>query len=208
MARLDANYHRELPEAESIKSLLYAVRLLAVIFGVLLFLFGIVYLAIVLVFARSCGMMAFGTYCGAPVGAALVGPVLLLIFGVVDVVIYLKMKEIEGKVNARQYEAAKEQTLVWMILGFILGGVIVGILLVIAYVKFDPLIRTAQLPPVGGAGFPSGAYSVPPPLPPSPPTGGAPPPPTTAPFCTKCGRPTTYIPQYGRFYCYDDQLYA
>jgi hypothetical protein len=39
----------------------------------------------------------------------------------------------------------------------------------------------------------------------------APPPPQAAPAapnCAKCGRPTTYIAQYGRYYCYTDNLYV
>ena len=32
--------------------------------------------------------------------------------------------------------------------------------------------------------------------------------PPSSPLCAKCGRPTTYIVQYGRYYCYTDQLYV
>jgi len=28
------------------------------------------------------------------------------------------------------------------------------------------------------------------------------------PLCSKCGKPTTYIAQYGRYYCYTDNLYV
>lgn len=31
---------------------------------------------------------------------------------------------------------------------------------------------------------------------------------TAAPFCPVCGKPTTYISQYGRYYCYTDQRYV
>jgi hypothetical protein len=44
------------------------------------------------------------------------------------------------------------------------------------------------------------------------PTGGgtmaAPPAQPSSPLCAKCGRPTAYIVQYGRYYCYTDQLYV
>ena len=42
------------------------------------------------------------------------------------------------------------------------------------------------------------------PPPAAPPPVAAP----AAPFCVKCGKPTTYIAQYGRYYCYADNLYA
>ena len=66
----------------------------------------------------------------------------------------------------------------------------------------------AYPPGAGGATIP-----LPPPLsasvpapPPPPPPGWAPTP--TSPFCTGCGRPTTYLAPYGRFYCYACARYA
>ena len=217
---MNATYAPEPAEAQSIKSLLHVVRILAVIFGVLLFLAGLAYAVGVLYFLSFCsGMMGTNGYCGAPVVGSLTGPILLVIFGIVDVVIYLKMKEIEGQVNAGHYQAAKDATFLWMILGFILGGIIVGVLLLIAYIKFGPLINASRQAAMGGTP-PVNPYPVPTPggvpTPLTSPSAGAPPPPPpdpaaappVAPFCTKCGRPTTYIPQYGRYYCYTDQLYV
>ena len=52
-----------------------------------------------------------------------------------------------------------------------------------------------------------------PPMAPAAPAGmAAPPPPPAAapaaPNCPKCGNPTTYVAQYGRYYCYTDNLYV
>ncbi|MGA7475942.1 MAG: hypothetical protein WBW47_01830 [Thermoplasmata archaeon] len=183
----------EPPEAQSIKSLLHIARILALIFGIILIIAG----AVLLLF--------------------IVG-IIPLIFGIINIVIYIQMKEIAAMVDQHQYEQAKSKTLVWMILGFILGGILIGILLLIAYLKFDPVItwqRNQQqggVPPMGYAP----QYAAPPPqyaapvAPMAAPPPSAPPPAAApaAPFCVKCGKPTTYIAQYGRYYCYADNLYV
>jgi len=168
----------EPPEAQSIRSMLHIVRILAVIFGVLLFLGGLVYLGLVYATWSTCTSIA-GNVCSA-LGFLLLTPLILVIFGVVDVVIYIQMKEIERLVNNRQYEAAKGKTLIWMILGFILGGLIIGILLLIAYLKFDPLITWQRNQ--GAAGTPMMAA-------PMGAAGGAPAGATGQKFCSSCGSP-------------------
>jgi hypothetical protein len=201
----------EPPEVQSIKSMLHIVRILAIIFGILLALGGIAYAAIV---AAACSTV--GGICVGGLGFLLIFPILLIIWGVVAIIIYMQMKEIESMVNARQYEQAKAKTLIWMILGFILGGILLGILLLIAYLKFDPLITWQRNQMQGGAPPPGYApqYAPPPqyaaPVPTAPAAPVAPPPATAAaaPFCSKCGKPTTYVAQYGRYYCYTDNLYV
>jgi hypothetical protein len=106
-----------------------------------------------------------------------------------------------------------------MIIGFILGGIIVGIFLLIAWLKFDPLITASRNQAMGGQMPPPGAppaYGAPPP-PVAPmaapmPSAPAPPPPApgaqAAPNCPTCGNPTTYVPQYGRYYCYNCKQYV
>lgn len=44
-----------------------------------------------------------------------------------------------------EYKRAKDKTLVWMIIGFILGGIIIGIIMLVAYLKYDELLRHTQL---------------------------------------------------------------
>ncbi|HTT46300.1 MAG TPA: hypothetical protein VMH38_09900 [Thermoplasmata archaeon] len=179
----------EPPEVESIKSMLHVARIIALIFGIILLVFGIITLIFII-------------------------GIVPLIFGIVDLVMYSRFKEIEAMVNQRQYEAAKAKTLVWMIIGFILGGILVGIFALIAYLKFDPVISwqrnqmqggappVAFMPPAAAPATAAPATAAPPAGAPAAAPSGAPP------FCIKCGKPTTFIPQYGRYYCYTDNLYV
>jgi len=197
----------EPPEAQSIKSMLHIARILAIIFGVIVLLGGIAYVAIVAYYASICSSyVGVDVYCGGAIAGALIGAIWLVIGGVVAILVYMQMKSIEAKVNAHQYEAAKSQTLIWMIIGFIFG-ILLGVLLLIAYIKYDPLINWQRSQ--GGA---APAYAAPPP--PGVPPPMVPPPPPMAPAtpavpnCASCGRPTSYIAQYGRYYCYSCARYV
>jgi len=64
--------------------------------------------------------------------------------------------------------------------------------------KARPRPAPTYVPPVAPAPAPTGM-----PVPPPPP-GAAP----AAPACPKCGNLTTYIAQYGRYYCFTDKLYV
>jgi hypothetical protein len=189
----------EPPEAQSIKSMLHIARILAIIFGIIILLAGLAYAAFL--FAVGLGFLAFFA-------------ILLIIWGVVDFVIYVQLKEIESIVNQRRYEQAKSKTLIWMIIGFIIGGILIGILLLIAYLKFDPLITWQRgqtgAAPTYAAPPPAPGYAPPPAAAPAP---MAPPPPSAAPAaappnCPNCGQATTYIAQYGRYYCYSCGRYV
>jgi membrane protease YdiL (CAAX protease family) len=197
----------EPPEVQSIKSMLHIARILAIIFGIILFIAGLAYAAAVAYYASVCSsFVGYDPYCGGAVAGALIAGIWLIIGGVVAVVVYLQMKSIEQKVNNRQYEAAKSQTLIWMILGFIFG-IILGIILLIAYIKFDPVINWSR--GQTGGGMPTYAAPMSPGA--TPAVAPAPPPPGqpgAAPFCPKCGQPTTYVAQYGRYYCYNDKQYV
>jgi hypothetical protein len=214
---------QEPPEAQSIKSMFHITRILALVFGILFFIAGLVFLGLDLAVYYSCTAI-IGNFC-AGLGFILVGPIFLMLLGVVNIIIFLKMKSLEAMVNARQYEQAKSGTLIWMILGFILGGLIIGILLLIAYIKFDPLINSQRAmmggqppqggyPPQGGQPMyaqPQPGYAAPPPqMAPAPMAAPSPPPAAAAPavpFCPTCGQPGTYVQQYGRYYCYTDKAY-
>jgi hypothetical protein len=197
----------EPPEVQSIKSMLHIVRILAIIFAVILALVGIAYAAFLAWAFSNCNAVGIGGYCAGSLGFALIFPIFLVIFGAIDFIIYMQMKEIESMVNARQYEAAKAKTLIWMILGFILGGILLGIILLVAYLKFDPVINWSRSQQSGGMPPPGYApqYAAPPPMAPPP---AAAPAPAAGPMCAKCGKPTTYVAQYGRYYCYTDNLYV
>ena len=205
----------EPPEAQSIKSMLHIARILAIIFGVLVLLGGIAYAAWIAYLSTICSTyVGFDPYCGGALLGALIPAIWLVIGGVVALLVYMQMKSIEEKVNAHQYEAAKSQTLVWMIIGFIFG-ILLGIILLIAFIKFDPLITLQRnsaggaatswpSPPMGGAVPPPPAGSMGAPPPPPPPAAPA----AAPPFCASCGKPTTYLAQYGRYYCASCQKYV
>jgi hypothetical protein len=212
----------EPPEVQSIKSMLHIARILAIIFGIILLLAGLAYIAITISIYDACAAIA-GNYCGGALAVVLIFPILILIWGVIDFIIYTQMKEIEALVNQHKFEQAKSKTLIWMILGFILGGLLIGIILLIAYLKFDPVISWQRnqggAPPAYGA--PPGAPGAPPPMAPPPampppqaappmaaPAAAAAPAASAVPNCTNCGRPTTYIAQYGRYYCYSCSRYV
>jgi len=75
----------------------------------------------------------------------------------------------------------------------ILGGIGVGVVIVIILALL--LMRRKKLPsPV----YPPAQAPAPPP---------PPPPHAQVPFCKNCGRPTAYIAQYQRYYCYNCQQY-
>ncbi len=114
-------------EAESLKSLLNIAGILALVFGVLYIIIGI------------------------PTMFYRVG-VLFIIWGVIDIIIYFQIREIIELIEKGRYKEAKDKTLTWMIIGFILAGIIIGVILLIAYMKYDTLIKrkaiaTAPPPP-------------------------------------------------------------
>jgi hypothetical protein len=197
-------YYQEPPEAQSIKSMFHIVRILAIIFGILLLLGGLAYIGLVIAAYDACQAAfggCFGVYSGA-LGYLLIWPIIIFIWGVFDIIIYVKMKSLEALVNNRQYEQAKSQTLIWTILGFILGGIIIGILLLIAYIKFDPLINAARAQGGQGQWAQPGQMQMPPPGQaawgqPQPATWGQPTsPPAAGKTCAACGTPNAAGAQF------------
>ena len=63
----------------------------------------------------------------------------ILIFAFVNFLIRWKLNEINSLIKERKFNQARNEQLIWMILGFILGGVIIGLILLIAYVKYDEI---------------------------------------------------------------------
>ncbi|HTP54977.1 MAG TPA: zinc ribbon domain-containing protein [Thermoplasmata archaeon] len=156
----------EPPEAQTIKSMLHIARILAIVLGVIVLLGGLAYAAWIAYLSSVCSTyIGFDPYCGAAITAALLPAIYLVLWGIVAIVVYMQMKSIESKVNSHQYESAKSQTLIWMILGFIFG-IILGVILLIAYLKFDPLITWQRnqggMPPAYG--MPPAAASAPAPM--------------------------------------------
>ena len=115
----------EPPGVGTIRTMLNVTKLLSLIFGILWLLAGIGTIVITL---------GFGIVAALP----------LIIFGIIDLIIWKQVSNIQELVDQRNYQEAKNKTLIWMILGFILGGIIIGILLLIAYLKYDEVIRATS----------------------------------------------------------------
>lgn len=143
-------YQQPPAELESLKSMLHVGGIIALIIGILALIGGIAALALVLLLtAATAGYAAF----------LLFWPVWIFIGAVIDLLIYFNMKEIMLMADRGEYEAGKSKCVVWMILGFIFGWIIVGIFVLLGYLKFDPVINwqrnRGQMP----MGYPqAGAY--------------------------------------------------
>lgn len=107
------------PEAETIKDLNNVGGIISLIFGILFLILGIITLIV------------------------LVG-VVFIIFAIINFVIRTNLKEINRLIDQGEYRRAQEKEMTWMIIGFILGGIIIGIILLIAYIKYDDLRRHAS----------------------------------------------------------------
>ncbi|MCK5024004.1 MAG: zinc ribbon domain-containing protein [Thermoplasmata archaeon] len=136
------------PEVDSIKSL---VRI-AGIFGIIMAMLGIIIMIWLLIVFWPLTVIG-------------------LIPMILGIVFYMNCNKINEMMDQHQYEQAKSKTLIWMIVGIIFVNFIPGIILLIAYTKFDNLINATR-----GAGYV-----------PSPPQYGATPPPQLR-MCTGCGQ--------------------
>ena len=89
-------------------------------------------------------LLKYGGLAALIIGILLVWTVVGIIVGIL---IWMKTKDIIKLVDERKYKEAKEKTLIWMILGFLFTGIVPGILLLLAYLKYDDLIKQQQTPP-------------------------------------------------------------
>ncbi|MCI4330609.1 MAG: hypothetical protein L3K19_02025 [Thermoplasmata archaeon] len=113
-----------------------------------------------------------------------------------------------------RYADARTPTLVLGIISLFAGGLLLGILYLIAWDKLGDALREQQLPMIPQMGYIP--VAVPVPFPGAP--GTAPPPPAPpiasaapfapAPTCPRCHNPGSWVAQYGRFYCYTCQQYV
>jgi len=83
------------------------------------------------------------------IGIITIDPVGILgiIFGLIDIVMYSKCKNIIRLIDKQEYKKAKSSTLIWMIIGLIFGGILPGILMLIAYIKLGELPSTPMPTP-------------------------------------------------------------
>ncbi|MEM0291055.1 MAG: hypothetical protein QXG60_03980 [Thermoplasmata archaeon] len=107
------------PDVSTVKTLNKVSQIIALILGIGLIILGIITLIFI------------------------VG-ILFLIWGIVNLIIFYEIREIDSLIDLQRYNDAKNKTFVWMIIGFILSGVIVGIILLIAWIKYDDIIRAVQ----------------------------------------------------------------
>ena len=163
---------------------------------------------------------------GAGAGLLALGSLLV---AVPILMLYVGYEYSYRRIKAGDFAGARGATLLLGILGIFLGLLVVGILYIIAYVKVGdaetesksaPAWSGFGAPPYGlgapsyGYGAPTPGYAAPTGIYPGTPAG-APlaggvayaPPPAVAQTCPRCGRPATFIPQYGRSYCYNCAQY-
>lgn len=114
------------PEVETIRTLVRISGILSLVIGIINLIWGVVLLVVLI---------------------GIIG----IAFGIIDIWLYYKCSEIIKLIDGGELKRAKNETLIPMILGFIFSWIIVGILLLIAYIKYDEVIRTIgaekQLPP-------------------------------------------------------------
>jgi hypothetical protein len=171
------------PSGQTAKTLILIGLILEVI-GAVLFLFGFGITAVI--FAASLSSVSVLVYYYIAGGALAL------------VILFLVYTLCYKPVKAGHYEQARLPTLIFAILGIVtLGGIIAGVLYLIAFFKLGDAVREAAAPPMGYVA----------PIQPMPvaaaPVAAAPP----APVCPVCGKPGTWIPQYSRYYCYTDSRY-
>jgi hypothetical protein len=152
-----------------------------------------------------------------------VGAALILLAAVITILpilmLFIAYQYSYRRVRDGDLAGARGPTLLLGILGIPFGAVIVGILYLVAYFEIgsaETELRSMGVPsgPYGNVygnpyGSPYGyhppAYGqagvlyAPPPVPVAPPAPAS---------CPRCGRPATFIPQYGRSYCYSCAQYV
>lgn len=102
-------------DISTIKSLTLVAGILALVIGVINIVWGAILLTVLI------GIVGIG-------------------LGIVDIWIFFECRKIEKLLDEGRIREAKDATLVPLILGFILSWIVVGILLLIAYVKYDSVI--------------------------------------------------------------------
>ena len=74
----------------------------------------------------------------------LIFPVFVILLIIDVVILWYIFSKIPNELNNQRYVEAKHDTLIAMILGFLFAFVLSGILLLIAYLKYDTIIRSVQ----------------------------------------------------------------
>ena len=179
-------------------------------------IFQIIFAAVFFFAVGLIGIFAASAV-GLGVAFFIVPLIFLVLFGIIPLLfLYVGYEWCYKRVRNGDFEGARTPTLVLAILELIFGGVLPGIFYLIGYIKLGDAINEMRQPPVYGGympgqpmpGYPAQAYA--PAAAPAAAPAGAPaaaPAPQTAPICPRCQRPATWVPQYGRYYCYNDAQY-
>jgi len=180
-----------------------------------LILVGLIFeLIFALIYLFGVGLLSLLTVTAAIAGA---NPAVLLVSGLFIglgligfIILYLIYALSYRRTRNGEYQEARTPTLIFAILTLVTLNFIAGILYLVAYVKLGDAVRE-QAQQIGFTSPMSPASSYNPSAPASPATAPAPgvaPTPNPAPYCSKCGKPTTWVAQYQRYYCYRCSQYA
>lgn len=151
-------------------------------------------------------------------GAALpILGLLFLAFGLVGfVLLFLVYTFSYRRTREGEYDEARDPTLIFAVLSMLtVFHILPGFVYLIGWFKLEDAQREQQMPMMAysGYGYASsphvaggpGGFS--PGAAPGPPLDYGAPAIPSAPICPTCGRPTTFIAQYQRYFCYADQRY-
>lgn len=127
------------PEVETVESLVRVAGVVALIIGILnLLLFGIV-------FVPAMGLFMMLGPVGLILGIlSMWSFILMILFIIVDIWLYTRCRWIRKLIGMKELREAKRKTLIPIVLGFIFAWIIVGVLLLAAYIKFDDAIRAVE----------------------------------------------------------------
>jgi len=120
------------PDVSTVKTLNLIAGILTIIVLIFALIGGSMY-SILLLVPNSMHFILYFIY------TWLILEVILNIF-----LIWLIFSKINSSLDRQEYIAAKNSTLIATIIGFIFGSIIVGIILLIAYLKYDDIIRNVQ----------------------------------------------------------------
>ena len=191
------------------------MALVGVIFQLIFALFFLLVLgALGLAAAVALSSVGYG-------GLAFVYASIWLVFGLIGfILLWLGYDRVYKRIKAGEYDPAHSTALVLTIILFVTLQILPAIFYLIAYIKLGDAINEMRNPPQYG-GQPM--YMTQPPMAQQPAWGQSPPmaspspqpaappmvaaAPAQAPVCPRCGKPATWVAQYGRYYCYTDAQY-
>ncbi len=120
------------PDVSTVKTLNLIAGILIIILLILTLIGGLAFAALLIV-PNSFPFAVFFVY---------IWLFLEIIFNIF--LIWLIFSKINSQLDKQEYTSAKDSTLIATIIGFIFGDIIIGIILLIAYLKYDDIIRWVQ----------------------------------------------------------------